>query len=204
MTRRGPPALPFWNMPRMTQRPKSQDKSLIWSCRGGFWNPFWNASPFCKSRWVVSKILFEPYFPRGRMNPNFGEHIYFADSLRGFLPSFKTNFSMLKVFFLLANRYQSVSLCCPISWWTFSGWIWLSYGNPWQWRISGWCNRSLGSLWKSDGQPFWQTPLKCLPLHRCILARFSLGQFLLRSEQIEQTNLQKSNHLKYDFVHCKL
>ena len=34
------------------------------------------------------------------MNPNFGEHIYFADSLRGFLPSFKTNFNMLKVFFV--------------------------------------------------------------------------------------------------------
>ena len=34
------------------------------------------------------------------MNPNFGEHIYFADRLQGFLPSFKTNFNMLKVFFV--------------------------------------------------------------------------------------------------------
>ena len=69
MTRRGPPALPFWHMPRMTQRPKSQDKSLIWSCRGGFWNPFWNASPFCKSSWVVSKIFVSRICGRGGWSP---------------------------------------------------------------------------------------------------------------------------------------
>ncbi len=33
------------------------------------------------------------------MKPNFGEQIYFADGLRGFPPSLKTNFNMLKFFF---------------------------------------------------------------------------------------------------------
>ena len=46
------------------------------------------------------KDFCEPYLRRGRMKPNFGEHMHFADGLRGFPPSFKTNFNMLKVFFV--------------------------------------------------------------------------------------------------------